>query len=149
MADYTTDLINACRLDGDIVSAGQPTRSELDAASSQGVRTVVNLRPDGEFSEFDEASAVSDTGMRYVHIPVAGPDDINADSAGRLDQALSGSGAPPALVHCASGNRVGALVAYRARHLLNYSAEDSLRIGTEAGLNRESPLFDAIRRKLA
>ena len=98
MADYTSDLANARKLDGDIVAAGQPTAAQLDAARREGVHTVVNLRPAGEFDAFDEAARVRDAGMTYVHIP-AGPDDINDASARRLDEALSAEGGCSALVH--------------------------------------------------
>ncbi|ROO24782.1 hypothetical protein SAOR_02320 [Salinisphaera orenii MK-B5] len=148
MADYTSDLANARKLDGDIVAAGQPTAAQLDAARREGVHTVVNLRPAGEFDAFDEAAHVRDAGMTYVHIPVAGPDDINDASARRLDEALGAEGGVPALVHCASSNRVGALLAYRARHIQGRSADEAMEIGRAAGLNPKSPLLEATRAKL-
>lgn len=147
MADYTSDLANARKLDGGIVAAGQPTAAQLDAARREGVNTIVNLRPAGEFDEYDEAAHVRDAGMTYVHIPVAGPDDINDANARRLDEALDNDGVP-ALVHCASSNRVGALLAYRARHIQGHDADEAMDIGRAAGLNPKSPLLEATRAKL-
>ena len=147
MTDYTQDLANARRPHSDIVTAGQPSADQLAAAADQGVKTVVNLRPVGEFDEFDEAAHVRDLGMRYVHIPVAGPDDINDANARTLDEALGADGVP-AMVHCASSNRVGALMAYRARHIQDKSADQAMEIGQASGLNKQSPLFDATRAKL-
>lgn len=148
MPDYTSDLVNARRLDGDIVAAGQPSSEQIYAARREGVKTVVNLRPAGEFDEFDEATHVREAGMAYVHIPVAGPEDINEVAARQLDEALSAHDSVPALVHCASSNRVGALMAYRARHIQGRSADEAMEIGRAAGLNPKSPLLEATRAKL-
>ncbi|MGB7756870.1 MAG: protein tyrosine phosphatase family protein [Salinisphaera sp.] len=148
MADYPNELNNVRRFGADIVTAGQPSRAQLVAAGEAGVRTVVNLRPAREFDEFDEARAVADAGMRYVNIPVAGPDDIDDRHARDLDDALAAAGGTPALVHCASSNRVGALMAYRARHLQGENAERALEIGLNTGLDPQSPLYEATRSKL-
>lgn len=148
MSDYPNELKNARRFGADIVTAGQPSREQLVAAGEAGVKTVVNLRPAHEFDEFDEARVVSDAGMRYVNIPVAGPDDINDTSARQLDDALAATHGTPALVHCASSNRVGALMAYRARHLQSESAESALEIGLNTGLDPQSSLHEATRNKL-
>ena len=146
MSDYTSDLSHAARYGNEIVTAGQPSEAQLQAAAREGVRTVINLRPAGEFNEYDEAAAVAAAGMTYLVIPVAGPDDINAGNAKQLDDALDGG--TPALVHCASSNRVGALMAYRARYLHNEPAESALQIGLDTGLNPSSPLLGAMRDKL-
>ena len=148
MSDYPNDLKNARHFGADIVTAGQPNRAQLVAAGQAGVKTVVNLRPAGEFDEFDEARVVADAGMRYVNIPVAGANDIDDRQARDLDDALAAAGGTPALVHCASSNRVGALMAYRARHLHGESAERALDIGLSTGLDPQSPLYEATRNKL-
>ncbi|MGN8158314.1 protein tyrosine phosphatase family protein [Salinisphaera sp. RV14] len=148
MSDYPNDLKNARRFGADIVTAGQPSRAQLVAAGQAGVKTVINLRPAGEFGEFDEARVVADAGMRYVNIPVAVADDIDDRHARDLDDALAAAGGTPALVHCASSNRVGALMAYRARHLHGESAEHALDIGLSTGLDPQSPLYEATRNKL-
>lgn len=146
MTDYASDLNHAARYGDDIVTAGQPTQEQLAAAAREGVQTVINLRPDGEFNEYDEARTVAEAGMRYVVIPVAGPGDINETSARQLDDALAEG--TPALVHCASSNRVGALMAYRARYLHDTAPAQALQIGLDTGLNPSSPLLDAMRDKL-
>ena len=148
MSDYTDGLVNARRFERGIVTAGQPTAAQLKAAQAQGVKTVINLRPEGELQDFDEAAVVKETGMNYVHIPVAGPDDINDANARLLDEALV-PGALPALVHCGSANRVGALIAYRARFIEHKGDHESMGLGITAGLDPDSPLLDAVAEKIA
>lgn len=134
-------------LDG-VLSAGQPSRADLEAARRAGTGTVVNLRPDGEFFEYDEAAVAAEMGLRYVHIPIAGPQDLTLENAQALDRALSEEQAKPAIVHCGSGNRVGALFALRSRHVAGESADRALQNGVDAGLDPESSLFAATRQAL-
>jgi len=141
------DLPNAHRFGSDIITAGQPSANQIENAHAHGWKTIINLRANGEFDVFDEARLVRDTGMAYIHIPVAGPDDINDDNARALDAALTDD-QRPAIVHCGSSNRVGALMAYRARYLQGKSADEALQMGLDAGLNPESPLFAATQKKL-
>lgn len=136
------DIPNARVVHGNVLAGGQPSRERLYNAQEKGYRTIVNLRPEGEFEDFDEASAVDALGMRYVHIPVTGADDLNENNARRLHEALTEEEDALVMVHCASGNRVGALLACRARHMLSHDKEEALRLGQEAGLNPESPLFN-------
>lgn len=147
MSHYTDDLANAYQFEPGIVTAGQPTAEQIEAAQAQGVKTVINLRPEGEMQDFDEAALVKKAGMNYVHIPVAGPDDINDANARLLDEALV-PGALPALVHCASANRVGALIAYRARFLQHKGDHESMGLGITAGLDPDSTLLEAVAQKI-
>lgn len=128
------EILNARQPSPGLLTGGQPERDELRAASDAGVETVVNLRGEGEFTEWDEAALAEELGMRYVHIPVSSAEDLNAEAVSTLDQALSDSGDSATLVHCASGNRVGALFALRAAFLNDHSDEEAMRIGREHGL---------------
>lgn len=127
-----------------LLIGGQPEQSDLRAAREAGVRTVVNLRGEGEFTQWDEAALAEELGMDYVHIPIASPDDLDAEAVSALDRALSESGDEPTLVHCASGNRVGALFALRAAFLHEHSDEEAMRIGREHGLTSLEPVVREI-----
>lgn len=135
------DIPNARVIHANVLTGGQPSREHLHKAQEKGYRTIVNLRPEGEFDEFDEAGTVAELGMRYVHIPVAGAGDLNENNARRLHEVLIGEEDAPVMVHCGSGNRVGALMACRARHILSHDKEEALRLGREAGLDPASQLF--------
>ena len=65
-----------------------------------------------------------------------------ASYASLLDDILSDVRGP-VLLHCASGNRVGALLSLRA-HMQGASPEEALELGTEAGLSSLSDTVKAL-----
>lgn len=97
----------------DVMTAGQPTREQLEAIAAAGYKTVVNLRPVAEEGAWDETEFVEGLGMKYVHLPIAGRADITADNAKRLAEILEGPDAKPILIHCKTGGRVKALLNYK------------------------------------
>lgn len=137
--DDMPDILNKKQPAPELLIGGQPERTELREAREAGVETVINLRGEGEFTEWDEGALVEELGMRYVHIPIAGPDDLNADTLAEFEQALAESDDDPKLVHCASGNRVGAMYALRAATNQGKSTEEALQIGREHGLTQLEP----------
>ncbi|MBO9716771.1 MAG: hypothetical protein J7507_08140 [Pseudoxanthomonas sp.] len=116
-------------------AGGQPTADQLAAFAREGVRTVINLRGPAEAVDYDEAVEAARLGLHYVAVPVTGAADLDRERVrvfGRaLDQAR-GDGA--VLVHCASSNRAGAMVALD--HLFNRggSLAGALELGRAAGL---------------
>lgn len=125
---------NAVLFDETVLIGGQPTQEELKQAAEAGYRTVINLRPEGEFTDWDEQAAVEELGLEYVSIPVAGAEGLTRENAGRLRAELSRAGGRPLLVHCASGNRVGALLALSAYHFDEETPDEALAIGLANGL---------------
>jgi uncharacterized protein (TIGR01244 family) len=122
-----------------LLTGGQPSPSDWAALKAQGVTMVVNLRPDAEMAGRNEAAEVAAAGMAYVGIPVAGADAIDADNARRLWTLLKVNGAP-VFVHCASGNRAGALLALGAAQSGGMTPEAALEFGRQAGLAGLEPV---------
>jgi uncharacterized protein (TIGR01244 family) len=110
-------------------AGGQPSAEQLADLARDGVRTVINLRGPQERADYDEASEASRLGLRYVSLPITGATDLDRPRVrefGRvLDDARREGGV---LIHCASANRVGAMVAL------------------DEALNRERPLGEALER---
>ena len=119
-------------------TGAQPTAEDLATLSQQGVRTVIDLRTDEEDRGFDEATEVERQGMRYVRLPVGGADDLTAANAAALKQALDESG-DGVLLHCASGNRVGALLALMAAQHEDATPAQAMDFGKRAGLKSLEP----------
>src|SRR5690606_15098849 len=96
----------------DHYSAVQHTHTKLSAFAREGVRTVINLRAPDEAVDYDEAAEAERLGLRYVALPVRGADDLDRERVREFGRELDAARARgPVLIHCASGNRVGAMVA--------------------------------------
>ena len=124
-----------------LYASGQPTIDDLAALASAGVRSVINLRAADEQIDYDEASEAERLGLSYTWLPIAGPDAVTAEAAaclaGVLDQArMQGD----VLIHCASSNRVGALIALDRGIAQGAPRDEALAIGRAAGMTSLEPL---------
>ena len=126
------------------IVGGQPSENDLLLLSKSGVKTVINLRGDGEFNGFDEKAKVEALGMNYVAIPIAGASGINKDNLKLFSAAIANK--EQAFVHCASGNRVGAMFALDAHFNQNKSVEEAVFEGKKSGLTR---LESTVRKVIA
>lgn len=123
----------------DVFSCGQPSPEQLREIKEAGVVTIVDLRGPGE-SDWDEQAAVEGLGMAYHRVPVVGPEDISEENARRLGGILDDGSAQPVLIHCGSGNRVGALYALKAYYCDDCDGEQAMAAGRAAGLTQLEPL---------
>lgn len=117
-----------------VLVGGQPTDEHLQQAKDRGVKVVVNLRTKGEEKEYaTEAAKVESLGMKYVHLPIDGytGDGLNEESARKLAALLAEK---PLLVHCTSGERVGALFALKAFYVDKLPADAALQVGKDKGI---------------
>ncbi len=93
--------------------ASQPSPEDLDQAKKGGVKTVINLRHAGEIKNFDERRFVIDLGLQYENPAWNGPDELTDAVLDQIRHLLK-TVPRPILLHCSSGNRVGAVwLAYR------------------------------------
>ena len=138
-------LPNARQVTPDLLTGGQPTDEQIRAAAAAGYKTVINLRPGSEMGGVDESGLVESLGMDFVSIPIGGGADLTEDNARRLDRALAHAKPGQVMIHCASGNRVGALLALRANLIQGQPASEALSFGKAAGL---TSLEDAVRQRL-
>src|SRR5690606_35546744 len=128
-----------------IHTGGRITAEDLPALRAAGITHVIDLTPDAETPDFDEAAAVRAAGLAYDNLPIAGAADFTPASVTAFDQLLRGTDAPT-LVHCASGNRVGALAALRAAWLQGADEEAAIAEGHRWGLRS---LEGEVRARLA
>lgn len=124
---------NLARPSAGLYTGGQPDSAAWKPLKAEGVSTVINLRSDEEMRGSDEAARVDAAGMHYVHIPVAGGDAVNRHNAARLHAAMAAAPGK-VLVHCASGNRAGALLAIDAADRRHLDTEAAVAYGKSAGL---------------
>lgn len=138
----STDIPNRAEPLTGITTGGQPSAEALAALADGGFTTVVDLRGLDEDRGYDEAATVEGLGMSYVQLPISGADGVSYENASALDKILADIDGP-VLVHCASSNRVGALLALRAK--MNGADEnEALTLGTEAGLKSLQPVVEKV-----
>lgn len=106
----TSGIANAGQPLYDVATAGQPEKEHLEQLADAGYKTVVDLRTPEECPSPDEwGTAVRRAGLEYVNIPV-GHEDIDDRIFDRFRQLMHDPECRPTLTHCASANRVGALL---------------------------------------
>jgi uncharacterized protein (TIGR01244 family) len=123
---------NAKQYTEQFIVGGQPTDADLSTLAKNGIKTVINLRGTGEFSEFDEKEKVEALGMKYIAIPIAGASGINKENLELFSAAIKNLNT--AFIHCASGNRVGAMFALDAYYNNHANIEEAVIIGKKSGL---------------
>lgn len=121
-----------------ILTGGQPSREQYAQAKEAGYTTIVNLRGLNEPGVTQSQSMVEELGMNYVAIPVSSAADLSRDNAQRLADAIASSEGR-VMVHCKSGNRVGALFALKARWLDGEDLESAIEVGRKTGLTGMEP----------
>lgn len=119
-----------------LLTHGQPEPHEMVIVERAGGRHVVNLRGEDEFDAWDAEALVTVLGMQYHHLPVANAGALSRERVARFDGILETIGDEPALIYCASSNRVGAMFALRAAWLQGMETEAAIAVGREHGLTR-------------
>ena len=114
-----------------LVAPRQIVAADLPGLAAQGIRLLVNNRPDGEEpgqpSSAEIEAAARAAGLDYRHIPIAG--GFAAERIEAMAQALDRG---PLLAYCRSGTRSTYLWAL-ARARRGAPAEDSVAAAAAAG----------------
>jgi protein tyrosine phosphatase (PTP) superfamily phosphohydrolase (DUF442 family) len=122
----------ACPMPG-VATAGQPSAEAWSQLADAGYRTVVDLRAVEEPRGHDEPASVRAAGLDYVAIPVSQPTlgDAEFDTFRDVVRAPERR---PLFVHCATSNRVGALLLPYFALDERMSLADATRLAQSAGL---------------
>lgn len=127
------------------VASGRLQAGDMVALKSAGIRQVIDLSADSETPDFDEAAAMRSAGIAYHNLPIHGAADLTRANVAQFDRLLREAGDQPTLVHCASSNRVGAMIALRAALVDGQPAAAALAEGRRWGLKSLEP---AVRERL-
>lgn len=122
------------------IASGSVQASDVASLKKAGVRVVIDLRGADETPAFDEQAAVRTAGIIYHNLPIRGADDLTPENVKRFDQLLTKAGNRLTLVHCASSNRVGAMITLRAAIIQGQSAAAALAEGRRWGLKSMEPV---------
>lgn len=128
------DLRNLQRPQADRIVSGAIGAADIGRLRAAGIRHLINLRTVEESEGLDEARIAAGLGIAYHSIPIQGAQSLTVENARKLDAALAEAGDELTLVHCGSGNRVGALIAVREAWIRGRSTEDAVAEGKRWGL---------------
>ncbi|MCJ8312181.1 MAG: hypothetical protein HRU38_07790 [Saccharospirillaceae bacterium] len=128
-----------------ILTSGQPTRTDFELAAQNGFKTVINLRSRGEIGSWNERKKIEALGMRYVSIPISGLDDFNINVLNEINEVVFETVFEAkgfVLIHDSNANRIGALMALEAFFNHDMSVEEAVSLGKKSGM---TTLEDYIR----
>jgi tyrosine-protein phosphatase SIW14 len=139
------------QVDEHLYRGAQPTTLGLTRLHALGVRTIVNVRDDGDAAVENERRLVESLGMQFVHIPIKDGNIFNwsrripTDTVTRFFEVLA-SVPGPVFIHCKRGtDRTGALVAiYRIAH----NGWDAARALAEANERGMRPWYRGLRKQI-
>ncbi len=117
-----------------LLVGGQPSQAQMRSLAKAGYRAVIDLRQPGEPGHWDEAALAKELSIDYYPLPIGGGDDLSKEKAEEFAAILEKVGDAPTLVHCASGNRVGALFALKAYYIDGVDADKAMAIGKKHGM---------------
>ncbi|HEV3176594.1 MAG TPA: TIGR01244 family sulfur transferase [Stellaceae bacterium] len=99
--------MKATVVEQDFAVAPQVTANDIADLAKEGVKTLINNRPDGEepgqLSSADARAQAEKLGLQYIYLPVR-TDAITAADVDAFARALKNS-PKPILAHCRSGTR--------------------------------------------
>lgn len=119
-----------------VATAGQPEEEHLRQLAEAGYKTVIDLRTSEEDPGFDEPEVARRAGMEYTNIPV-GHETIEEETFEQFRDLMRDPERRPVLVHCASANRVGALLVPYLVLDEGKSTEEAEEIATGVGLKSD------------
>src|SRR5262245_55727904 len=103
-------VTNFARLETTVASGGATKPEAVPELKKMGFASIINLRQPTEAGAMveEEAAAAKAAGINYYNIPFNGqqPDPAVAD---KFIAAITAKGNEPAYIHCAGGNRAGAM----------------------------------------
>lgn len=127
--------MNFARLETTVACGGATTPEAVPAIKEMGFKSIINLRlPTENGANIDaEAAAAKKAGINFYNIPFAGqsPDPKVADQF--LDT-ITAKGNEPAYIHCAAGNRAGAMWMIKRLVVDKWDADRAFQEATALGL---------------
>jgi uncharacterized protein (TIGR01244 family) len=130
-----------CAEVGNLVIGSQPSQEVLEFLAAQGYNTVISTRAPDEI-DWDEAAAVEALGLRFVNIPMPGPEVVITDENVAAFDEVMRSGEGRMLLHCGSGNRVAGLWGVWLAEHEDIDPAEALRLAELAGMTRMRPVVE-------
>lgn len=119
------------------IAMGQVTPEDLQQAAQERFKSVLNLRsPNEEGVLRDEQQQAESAGLKYVNVAVK-PEDMSDELADRVLQEIDQL-PKPALIHCKSGMRSGAMALMYIATQQGMTADEAMTMGKQNGFDCDS-----------
>jgi protein tyrosine phosphatase (PTP) superfamily phosphohydrolase (DUF442 family) len=144
----TQDIYNFRKVNDHLITGGQPTAEQLNAAAAEGFQAVVNLATEepGRSLE-DESGLVRSLGMDYYPIPVGWGKPTLSDFQ-RFEDLLGCLGSTRTLIHCAANFRVTAFFSLYAVKHLGWSEAQAEEFGQSVWQGSHYPVWEQFIRQV-
>jgi uncharacterized protein (TIGR01244 family) len=137
---------NLARLETTVACAGAITAEAVPEIKKLGFASIINLReasePGAEIEK--EGAAARAAGLRYFHVPFNGTKPT-AQAADQFVKAITSTGAEPAFIHCAGGNRAAAMWLVKRLAVDHWDVDRATAEATALGLTSPALKEWAIR----
>lgn len=126
--------------------AGQLRRDDFAAAAAQGVRSIVNNRPDGEepgqLPHAEAQAAAHAAGLAYHYLPVVNG-QLTVETVAAMRELMAGADGP-VLAYCRSGTRSAFLWAFASAPTMPARTIVEAAAGAGYDLGGIAPQLDAM-----
>ena len=130
-----TGVTNFAKLETTVACGGATTSEAVPELKKMGFASIINLRlPSEPGADIDkEAAAAKDVGINFYNIPFSGqtPDPKVAD---QFLATITAKNNEPAYIHCAAGNRAGAMWMIKRLVVDHWDTEKAFTEATALGL---------------
>lgn len=129
---------------GPVYVAGQPSEQAVRDLKAKGVKTIINLRTQGEMDNrkqvpFDEAALTKELGINYVHVPLGGPDTpYTPEAVAKVADAIAKADGE-VLLHCTVGWRASHMWAAYLVKYKGLSEDEAIKQASAINFNGYKP----------
>jgi len=127
-------LRNVNSLEPGLILGGQPTVEQLEALEDAGVHGFISLRPEAEDGAGWEESYTDGKNITFARLPISGAGSLTKENVETFARLLSERDGETTVLYCASGNRVGAMLALKSFWIDGIDAETSFNLGVKSGM---------------
>ncbi len=107
-SEITSSIKNYNRATPLLATSGALNENAIRELAAKGIKTIINLRTVNEGS-IEEGKKATKAGIKYINIPISRNNINNDEILAKFTKAMD-SIKEPTLLHCGSGNRVGAML---------------------------------------
>jgi len=138
---FGDNIVNYNKATSKVATSGVLSEKGIDQLSKHGFKTIIDLRTKAEGTEAEEKYVKEKGSIKYINIPFNGA-SITDEQLELFTKHVDES-EYPLIIHCGSGNRVGAMwSSYRIKK--GIPSDIALEEGFAAGMRKE--MLDVIKK---